>query len=98
MATVRRMKFSSEGMEVSSQGLGCMGMSAFYGLPNPQKDMITVIRHAINKGITFLDTAEFYGPLTNEILVGKVKLKFEEITIQSSLSYVKQLFDQSVYD
>ncbi|KAL4560296.1 hypothetical protein LXL04_022230 [Taraxacum kok-saghyz] len=61
----------SQGLEVSAQGLGCMGMSAFYGAPKPEPDMIKLIHHAINSGITFLDTSDIYGPKTNEILLGK---------------------------
>ncbi|OVA01658.1 Aldo/keto reductase [Macleaya cordata] len=68
---VRRMKLGSQGLEVSAQGLGCMGMSAFYGPPKPESDMIALIHHAIDKGITFFDTSDFYGPFTNEILLGK---------------------------
>lgn len=56
---------------MSAQGLGCMGMSAFYGPPKPDDDMITLIRHAINSGITFFDTSDVYGPFTNEVLLGK---------------------------
>ncbi|XP_068331914.1 probable aldo-keto reductase 2 [Pyrus communis] len=68
---VKRMKLGSQGLEVSAQGLGCMGMSAFYGAPKPDQDMITLIHHAINSGVTFLDTSDIYGPFTNEILLGK---------------------------
>ncbi|PIN09414.1 Voltage-gated shaker-like K+ channel, subunit beta/KCNAB [Handroanthus impetiginosus] len=70
---VPRMKLGSAGMEVSAQGLGCMTMStsAFYGTPKPEPEMIQLIHHAINSGVTFLDTAEVYGPYTNEILLGK---------------------------
>ncbi|CAA2993413.1 auxin-induced protein PCNT115-like [Olea europaea var. sylvestris] len=68
---VARMTLGSQGLEVSAQGLGCMGMSAFYGLPKPEPDMIKLIHHAINSGITFLDTSDAYGPHTNEILIGK---------------------------
>ncbi|XP_065852265.1 probable aldo-keto reductase 2 [Euphorbia lathyris] len=69
--TVKRIQLGSQGLEVSAQGLGCMGMSAFYGPPKPDSDMITLIHHAINSGITFLDTSDVYGPHTNEILLGK---------------------------
>lgn len=68
---IRRIKLGSQGFEVSAQGLGCMGMSAFYGPPKPDEDMIQLIHHAINSGITFLDTSDIYGPHTNEILIGK---------------------------
>ncbi|KAK6141104.1 hypothetical protein DH2020_025159 [Rehmannia glutinosa] len=68
---VPRMKLGSQGLQVSSLGLGCMGMSAFFGPPKPEPEMIEVIHHAINSGVTFLDTADIYGPYTNEILIGK---------------------------
>ncbi|KAK4732942.1 hypothetical protein R3W88_025930 [Solanum pinnatisectum] len=68
---VGRIKLGSEGLEVSAQGLGCMGMSAFYGPPKPEPEMIQLIHHAINSGVTFLDTSDVYGPYTNEILIGK---------------------------
>ncbi|WMV48478.1 hypothetical protein MTR67_041863 [Solanum verrucosum] len=65
------MKMGSQGLEVSAQGLGCMGMSAFYGPPKPDDEMIKLIHHSINSGVTFLDTSDIYGPYTNEILIGK---------------------------
>ncbi|KAF8032226.1 hypothetical protein BT93_D1219 [Corymbia citriodora subsp. variegata] len=70
-STVRRIKLGSQGLEVSAQGLGCMGMSAAYGPPRSEPDMIALIHHAIDSGITFLDTSDIYGPHTNEILLGK---------------------------
>ncbi|KAK9177572.1 hypothetical protein WN944_029595 [Citrus x changshan-huyou] len=69
--TVKRIKLGSQGLEVSAQGLGCMAMSCLYGPPEPEPDMIALIHHAINSGITLLDTSDIYGPYTNEILVGK---------------------------
>ncbi|CAK8540928.1 unnamed protein product [Lathyrus sativus] len=71
MSKVGRMKLGSQGMEVSLQGLGCMSMSAFYGPPKPESDMIALIHHAIQSGVTFLDTSDVYGPHTNELLLGK---------------------------
>lgn len=65
------MKLGSQGLEVSRQGLGCMGMSAFYGPPKPDTDMIALIHYAIRSGVTFFDTSDIYGPCTNEILLGK---------------------------
>ncbi|KAL6344117.1 hypothetical protein AAG906_029785 [Vitis piasezkii] len=62
MGSVRRMKLGLQGLEVSAQGLGCMGMSAFYGPPKPEEDMIALIHHAVNSGITLLDTSDMYGP------------------------------------
>ncbi|KAI7738992.1 hypothetical protein M8C21_030525 [Ambrosia artemisiifolia] len=68
---VSQLNLGSQGLVVSAQGLGCMGMSAHYGPPKPEPEMINLIRHAIDSGITFLDTSDFYGPHTNEVLVGK---------------------------
>ncbi|KAG2570737.1 probable aldo-keto reductase 2 [Panicum virgatum] len=69
--SVRRIKLGSQGLEVSAQGLGCMSMSAFYGPPKPEADMIKLIHHAVATGVTLLDTSDVYGPHTNEILLGK---------------------------
>ncbi|KAG8369546.1 hypothetical protein BUALT_Bualt14G0024700 [Buddleja alternifolia] len=68
---VPRVKLGSQGLEVSKQGLGCMGMSALYGPPKPEPDMIELIHHAVHSGVTFLDTSDVYGPHTNELLIGK---------------------------
>ncbi|KAB1213437.1 putative aldo-keto reductase 2 [Morella rubra] len=68
---VERIKLGLQGLEVSAQGLGCMGMSSFYGAPKPEEDMIDLIHHAVDTGVTFLDTSDIYGPFTNEILLGK---------------------------
>ncbi|GJN11886.1 hypothetical protein PR202_ga30121 [Eleusine coracana subsp. coracana] len=56
---------------IGSGSLGCLGMSAFYGTPKLEPDMIALIHHAVASGVTFLDTADMYGPHTNEILLGK---------------------------
>ncbi|KAL6585750.1 hypothetical protein OROMI_002394 [Orobanche minor] len=71
MAVVRKIKLGSQGLEVSQQGIGCMSMSAYYGIRKPDSEMIDVIHYAINSGITHLDTSDFYGPHTNEVLIGK---------------------------
>lgn len=71
---VPMVKLGSQGMEVSQQGLGCMGVTAFYGNPTPEEEGIKLIHHAVAYGVTFFDTSEAYGPHTNEIFVGKVCL------------------------
>ncbi|KAI3716456.1 hypothetical protein L1987_67351 [Smallanthus sonchifolius] len=71
MLNMKKIKLGSEGLEVSAIGLGCMGMSGGYGPAKPEAEMIKVIHHAINSGVTHLDTSDVYGPHTNEILVGK---------------------------
>ncbi|KAG7585116.1 NADP-dependent oxidoreductase domain [Arabidopsis thaliana x Arabidopsis arenosa] len=68
---VRRIKLGSQGLEVSAQGLGCMGLSAFYGAPKPETEAVALIHHAIRSGVTFLDTSDIYGPETNEVLLSK---------------------------
>src|SRR5947199_3172733 len=68
---MQKRKLGKSNLEVSALGLGCMGMSFGYGPPKDEKEMISVIRAAVDLGVTFFDTAEVYGPFTNEELVGK---------------------------
>ena len=68
---MRKRKLGSGNLEVSEIGLGCMGMSWSYGPPKDKQDMIALIHSAVDKGVTFFDTAEVYGPLLNEELVGE---------------------------
>jgi aryl-alcohol dehydrogenase-like predicted oxidoreductase len=68
---MEKRKLGKSGLEVSALGLGCMGMSASYGEPKDRREMISLIRTAVDRGITFFDTAEVYGPFTNEDLVGE---------------------------
>ncbi len=63
-------KLGNSGLKVSAIGLGCMGMSFSYGPPADKQEMITLIRSTVDQGVTFFDTAEVYGPFTNEELVG----------------------------
>ena len=70
---VPRVKLGSQGFEVSALGLGCMGMSMGYGTAQPQESVTKVIHHAVERGVTFLDTADVYGPHVNEVMVGKVR-------------------------
>src|SRR5512132_4643626 len=58
-------------LEVSALGLGCMGMSFSYGPPADRREMIALLRAAVDRGVTFFDTAEAYGPFTNEELLGE---------------------------
>ncbi|WP_316859583.1 aldo/keto reductase [uncultured Cohaesibacter sp.] len=68
---MKQRRLGNHGLEVSAIGLGCMGMSFSYGDAPPVKDMVTLIRQANDLGVTFFDTAEIYGPYTNELLVGE---------------------------
>jgi len=68
---MKKRKLGKSGLEVSAIGLGCMGMSFGYGPPKEKKEMIALIRTAVERGVTFFDTAEVYGPFINEELVGE---------------------------
>jgi len=67
-----------QGLEVSALGLGCMGMSHAYGAPADRPQMIALLRTAVERGVTFFDTAEVYGPFTNEELVGEALAPFKD--------------------
>jgi aryl-alcohol dehydrogenase-like predicted oxidoreductase len=68
---MQKRKLGKSNLEISALGLGCMGMSFGYGPPADKKEMISLIRTAVERGVTFFDTAEVYGPFTNEELVGE---------------------------
>src|SRR5438105_2156079 len=68
---MQKRKLGKSNLEVSAMGLGCMGMSFGYGPPPDKHEMISLIRTAVERGVTFFDTAEVYGPFTNELLVGE---------------------------
>src|SRR5467141_1441493 len=76
--TIQKRKLGSSNLEVSALGLGCMGMSYGYGPAHDKKEMISIIRSAVEHGVTFFDTAEIYGPFTNEELVGEALAPFRE--------------------
>src|SRR6266404_6271545 len=71
-------KLGKSGLEVSVIGLGCMGMSFSYGPPKDKQEMISLLRAAVERGVTFFDTAEVYGPFTNEELVGEALAPMRE--------------------
>jgi aryl-alcohol dehydrogenase-like predicted oxidoreductase len=68
---MQKRKLGTSNLEVSAIGLGCMGMSFSYGPPKDRREMISLLRAAVDRGVTFFDTAEIYGPFTNEELVGE---------------------------
>ena len=75
---MQKRKLGKGGLEVSALGLGCMGMSFGYGPAGDKQEMISLIRSAVERGVTFFDTAEVYGPFTNEELVGEALAPFRE--------------------
>src|SRR5213595_1592440 len=75
---MKKRELGKSGLEVSAIGLGCMGMSFGYGPPKNKQEMIELLRAAVECGITFFDTAEVYGPFTNEELLGEALAPFRE--------------------
>jgi aryl-alcohol dehydrogenase-like predicted oxidoreductase len=75
---MQKRKLGKSNLEVSALGLGCMGMSFSYGPPKDKQEMISLIRTSVERGITFFDTAEVYGPFTNEELVGEALAPLRE--------------------
>jgi aryl-alcohol dehydrogenase-like predicted oxidoreductase len=73
---MQKRKLGKSNLEVSAIGLGCMGMSFSYGPPKDKKEMTDLLHAAVDRGITFFDTAEVYGPFTNEELVGEALAPF----------------------
>lgn len=73
---MQKRKLGKSGLEVSAIGLGCMNMSFGYGPPKDKQEMIAVIRGAVDRGVTFFDTAQVYGPYVNEDLVGEALAPF----------------------
>lgn len=75
---MQKRKLGNSNLEVSALGLGCMGMSQSYGLAPDRQELIALIRAAVERGVTFFDTAEVYGPFTNEELVGEALAPIRE--------------------
>jgi aryl-alcohol dehydrogenase-like predicted oxidoreductase len=75
---MQKRRLGKSNLEVSAIGLGCMGMSFGYGPAGEKQEMIAVIRRAVERGVTFFDTAEVYGPFTNEELVGEALAPFRD--------------------
>src|SRR5258708_1437770 len=86
---MKTRKLGSQGLTVSALGLGCMGMSEFYGHPD-EGESIATIHRSLELGITFLDTADMYGPFTNEELVGRaIRGKRDQCTIATKFGIVR---------
>ena len=78
---MEKRKLGRSGLEVSALGLGCMGMSYGYGPPADRQEMIKLIHAAVDRGVTFFDTAEAYGPFTNEELVGEALAPYRDSVV-----------------
>jgi len=86
--TMQKRKLGKSNLEVSAIGLGCMGMSFSYGPPKDKQEMTSLLRAAVERGITFFDTAEVYGPFTNEELVGEALAPFRgKVVIATKLGF-----------
>jgi aryl-alcohol dehydrogenase-like predicted oxidoreductase len=93
---MEKRKLGNSGLEVSALGLGCMGMSFGYGKVADKKEMITLIRRAVEQGITFFDTAEVYGPFINEELVGEALAPFKgKVVIATKFGFAPSPTDAS---
>src|SRR5881397_3905217 len=85
---MRKRKLGNSKLEVSALGLGCMGMSFSYGLPKDKQEMTAILRAAVERGVTFFDTAEAYGPFTNEELVGEALAPFrDQVVIATKFAF-----------
>ncbi len=84
---MQKRKLGNSNLEVSTLGLGCMGMSFSYGVVHDEQEMISLLRTAVDRGITFFDTAEVYGPFTNEVLVGRPPPIREQVVIATKFGF-----------
>jgi aryl-alcohol dehydrogenase-like predicted oxidoreductase len=93
---MQKRRLGKGNLEVSAIGLGCMGMSWSYGPPKDKQEMTTLLRAAVERGVTFFDTAEVYGPLTNEELVGEALAPFRgKVVIATKFGWEANLGDDS---
>ena len=85
---MQKRTLGKSGLEVSAIGSGCMGMSWSYGPPKDKQQMTALLRGAVERGISFFDTAEVYGPCTNEELVGEALAQFRgQVTIATKFGW-----------
>ncbi|MFJ5385651.1 aldo/keto reductase [Pectobacterium sp. CHL-2024] len=87
---MQQRKLGANGPQVSALGLGCMGMSDFYSTAQDEKESIATLHHALELGVTLLDTADMYGPHTNELLLGKaIKGKREQVFLATKFGIIR---------
>lgn len=95
---MQKRQLGRSGLEVSALGLGCMGMSMAYGPPTDKQEMIALIRQAVEKGVTFFDTAEIYGPYVNEELLGEALAPYKGQVAIASKFGIRSEDGQQVQD
>jgi aryl-alcohol dehydrogenase-like predicted oxidoreductase len=95
---MEKRKLGKNGLEVSALGLGCMGMSHGYGKAPDKKEMVNLIHEAVKSGVTFFDTAEIYGPFTNEKLVGEALAPYRDDVIIATKFGIKNVNGKQVQD
>src|SRR5258708_19997152 len=96
---MQKRKLGNSNLEVSALGLGCMGMSYGYGPAADKQEMISLIRTAVERGLTFFDTAEVYGPFTNEELLGEALAPFrDQVVIGTKFGFKFDGYKQSAPD
>ncbi|MBN2910277.1 aldo/keto reductase [Polycladomyces sp. WAk] len=95
---MQKRKLGKSGLEVSAIGLGCMGMSYGYGPAPEKKEMISLIQAAVERGVTFFDTAEVYGPYVNEELVGEALAPFKGEVVIATKFGIKMVNGKQVLD
>nr|KYP74463.1 Auxin-induced protein PCNT115 family [Cajanus cajan] len=95
---IPRVKLGRQGLQVSKLGFGCAGLSGVFDGPVPDEVVISLIKDAFSKGITFFDTSDFYGPNTNEVLVGKAlkELPRDEVQLATKFGIVKVESDNAI--
>ena len=90
---MQKRRLGGNGPEVSAIGLGCMGMSEFYG-PRDEAESIATLNHALDRGVDLLDTADMYGPYTNEELVGRaIRGRRDEVVLATKFGFVRDPVD-----
>ncbi|MFQ6653198.1 hypothetical protein Gotur_024722 [Gossypium turneri] len=92
---IPRVKLGTQGLEVSKLGFGCMGLTGVYNDPVHEEVGISIIKHAFHRGITFFDTSDFYGPKTNEILVGKALKQLPREKVQLATKFGIEKMDSA---
>src|SRR5467141_3439892 len=93
---MQKRKLGNSNLEVSALGLGCMGMSYGYGPAADKQEMISLIHTAVERGVTLFDTAEAYGPFTNEELVGEALAPFrDQVVIATKFGFAPDPSDSS---